>query len=701
MKQPDSTQHRHRSIAAVALVFALVGGHPVAAQDEAPDRERWNAPETLRIVDRAIGARKHAFADSSLTRFEAQAQGHIYFLGSFRGEREVVRADQVALQVRWQAPDNAIQTIIGRRHEIRLPTRIQYHIDHLSLVLDNFGDRVILGEGDEVRDVLHPAAPAALREYEYRLVDSLEFRIRDRSARVYHLEVRPLDPEAAGVVGSMYVDRESGAIARLRITFTAAAYRDRELDNIALDLRSAFWEGRYWLPAEQDVEITRSLSWLDFPVESVIRTRLVVQEYDFDPDDDWIVGPGSRVATLPEDRLDDFELWESSLYEGPLDPGDRSDEELDRALKNARGLVGPDILGGNDALQFSLPDVSSGLRLRRAEGALLGAGGRYNIDDGTSVTLWGGYATGLERLEARAAFEHTFGSVRTRLEGFTRAYRDVGPFPAASGVGQTLGLAFEGEDYSDPFFEDGGRLSFARAGSGVGAEIGVSVRRQQSASLVVESVIAAGGDLRPVRPIDDGELVELDVALEVPMGPALGAEWSVGIAAEGATSGLGNFGYSRARLTLLAERDGREGRWGWRSEWTAGAAGGKLPAQRLFLLGGRGTLPGYDFRPWGGDRVALWRAEVSREIAWPWVVLRAMGAAGWVDVTAAGAESAERFGVIPTQDIRSSIGGGLGLLYDMVRFDVVKGLGGAGTSDPFTGDWAVLLTLNPRFWGVL
>ena len=227
--------------------------------------EGWNGPRALQLIRRAQEARAYAYADSSLRSFYAEAQGHVYFLGEFRGEREVIRADQLALDVRWQAPDRAVQLIVGRRHEIRLPTDVRYHIDHLALVLDNFGDRIRIGDGDEVSDVLHPAAPASHETYEFRLADSLEIRIRDRTARVFELEVRPVDVRVPGVVGSVFVDRASGAIARMRLTFTKTAYVDRAIVGIVLDLRSAFWDGRYWLPAVQDLEITRSISWFEFP----------------------------------------------------------------------------------------------------------------------------------------------------------------------------------------------------------------------------------------------------------------------------------------------------------------------------------------------------------------------------------------------------------------------------------------------------
>jgi hypothetical protein len=72
-----------------------------------------------------------------------------------------------------------------------------------------------------------------------------------------------------------------------------------------------------------------------------------------------------------------------------------------------------------------------------------------------------------------------------------------------------------------------------------------------------------------------------------------------------------------------------------------GAAGDGLPPHRAFVLGGRGTLLGDDFRAWGGRRAALlhleWRAPVPfvRMAAGPYartpgtITLAPYAAAGW------------------------------------------------------------------------
>jgi hypothetical protein len=74
-----------------------------------------------------------------------------------------------------------------------------------------------------------------------------------------------------------------------------------------------------------------------------------------------------------------------------------------------------------------------------------------------------------------------------------------------------------------------------------------------------------------------------------------------------------------------------------------GAAGDGLPPHRAFVLGGRGTLLGDQFREWGGRRAALahleWRAPVPfvRMAAGPYartpgtITLAPYVAAGWSD----------------------------------------------------------------------
>lgn len=678
----------------------------------------WDSPEALRLAERAIEARAHAFADSSLVSFRATAQGHVYFMGQLEAEREVIRADQIALDIRWQTPDRALQTIVGRRHEQRLPGEIRYHLDHLSLVLDNFGDRIRMGDGDEVRDAPHPAAPDALSHYEYQLADSLEIRIQGRRSRVFELRIRPRNPDEAAVVGSVFVDRGTGAIARMRLTFTRASYRDPNLVQIALDLRSGLIEGRYWLPVEQDLEITRAVRWFDFPVSSVIRTRLEVDRYEINGGIDLVVAAGSRVATYPDDVLEAFDAWREPLYGGPIDESDRSDEELDRAIRDATELVRSRPLVGGSRLQLWMPGISSALRVRRSEGLFAGSGLLYRPTPGVRARLWSGFATGASRGEIALALGFPIGLWDLEIEGRGQSLEDVGDRPAA-GVTQTLGLLLTGEDYTDPFFED--RVTASLAGPiGRGRiGLGLSYRNQRRADLAVDDALIGSDPTRPIRPIDEGELVALDADLRLPLGEVGGGRVSTRLEAEAATSAVGDFGFARARGSLRWDRDRLASPWSGSAELSVGASAGDVPAQRLFLMGGRGTLPGYGFRPWGGDRMVFLRGEVARTVAHPWLRVRASAATGWTDLSDAGADAAARFGVVETGGLESSVGVGVGLFWDLIRVDVVRGLGGdpvpsfeppieAGgpptleeLRPPTLGRWLLQISIDPAWWSIL
>ncbi len=698
--------HTAAATAAASLCFAaaIQGQGIPTPSDPGPEvggGDGWDSEAALLLADRAIAARRHAWADSTLQRFRADVQGHVYYIGDFLGERHVIRADQLALDVRWQNPDRTMQTIVGRRHELRLPTTVAYHLDHLFLILDNFGDRIRLGDGLEIRNVLHPAADAARTFYEYRLADSLEIRLRDRTARVFELEVRPREATDAGAVGSLFVDRETGAIARMRLTFTPAALRDPQIVRLVVDLRSALWEGRYWLPDEQDVEITRSLPWFDFPLETMVRTRLRVLDYAFDEAAAVSLGPGQLVYSYPEADLARFEDWEGSLYSGPLEGGS-ADGDLGGVVADARRLLRRQALTGGRRWQLALPNASGGIRARRSEGLFVGAGSVYRANDLTRVSFHGGHAIGAARPQGSLGLRRRLGQVEVEVDGWLRARRDVGP-AAAAGVLRTLALVADGEDYEDPYLASGGRIGVARRAGSARWRVGASLERHRSAELVVRTEPFEDRPLRPVRPVDEGTLARLEAGLAVELGGGPGARWGLEFTGEAAARGIGvgDFGYTRATVALRAARGSPAGAWHWESDVAFGFTGGELPVQRLFLLGGRGTLPGHGFRAWGGDRMALARAEVSRDIAPSWLRLRASGAIGWAGVGGTGQDAARRFCVGGSEGLRASAGLGLGLFYDILRLDLMRGLGGDPSREGRSGNWVVLLSVDPRFGGIL
>ncbi|HEY8197616.1 MAG TPA: hypothetical protein VIG04_11580, partial [Gemmatimonadales bacterium] len=139
--------------AALVLSAILLTSHlsPLTAQE-------WNSPETLTLVHRAVDRRLAVQADSALTSYRARAHGFLFFLAQVgEGLTEpprLVKADELDVEVYWRAPDRSKQVILGWRDGTFLPTDINYHRDHLGIVTNNFGDRIRIGEGDEVRDAV-------------------------------------------------------------------------------------------------------------------------------------------------------------------------------------------------------------------------------------------------------------------------------------------------------------------------------------------------------------------------------------------------------------------------------------------------------------------------------------------------------------------------------------------------------------------
>ena len=681
------------------------------------DTAGWDGERVMALVDRAIEARRAAWADSSLHNFEARVEAHVYFLAGLGGEaaagsgapaggepspgagvEHMVRADQLALRVRWKAPAASLQTIVGRRSEKRLPTRIRYHIDHLSLVLENFGRRIRIGEGTEVRDVLHPVAPGATSFYRYRLADSLGIEMPGRSTTVYRVQVRPRDPDRPGVVGSVFLDGATGAVARMRFTFTPSAYRDPTVASITVDLRSALHDGRWWLPAEQWVDIRRSASWLAFPLTGVIRTHLEVRDLRVNVPHMPELPEGGKVVTLGHASLHRYDRWSDGLYDDPAASGLRGTLGPEEVRSEARRLVGAGVLGGRGRVRPSVPDVSSAVRARRSEGLFLGAGARWRVDDVRSLEAHAGWPFEARRPEWRLGYAGPLGGGRVHLEAYGNRFTDIGPFAAAVGVVASTGFVASGEDFTDPYFRSGARLAVTWSLAGGRLSAGVRAERQRRALLVA---LPPGDEVvRPVRPIREGDLAALQLGWRRPFAGPLAGTFEARADLLGSTDAIGDFAFTRAGAAV----EGRSGPalepWGWEVELGLAAAAGSPPPQALLLLGGRGTVPGYPFRAWGGDHAAFGRLAVSHDLVGPWVRLRAIGAAGWAGWGGAGAAAAETWrsgppgvGIRESRGVRTSLGCGVGIADGLIRVEAVRGLDG--------GVWEWMVSVDPRLGKIL
>jgi hypothetical protein len=658
----------------------------------------WDGARVLELMERARTRRLLPARDTTLRNYSARAEGFVYFYLDRREteERTLVKVDQVALEVFWAPPNRTKQRIVGLRDASRLPNRMHYHLDHLTVVQDGFGDVIRMGDGDEVGDVPHPAAQGSDSIYEFRLADSLSLQLPGATEpiRVYEVEVRPRRTDRSALIGSVFVDRARGDIVRMTFTFTPASYVDRRLDYISVSLDNGLWEGRYWLPHEQTLQIRRQIPELDFAAGAVIHGRMRISDYVFNDTVPDRTFHGYPVTAVPPGERARFD-FERGIFDDLNDAGLAPPGDLGHVRRQAAALLGTSRLTGLPHWRLSIGGASSALRYNRAEGLALGAGVAYAPGPAWRGDAHLGYAFGAERPWGSLAMRTGLGrgtNAAARL--FLREPRDLGVRPGLPGVVNTISAALFGDDYLDPFYASGAELS---VGGSLGrtwrGSVGVAAERHRSAVLTQDTPPFRTSDsFRGVLPIDDGDVVTLGLGLSRFMPDPRAADWGVTFHAElGTPEATLDAAYIRPTASAVVQRLSSDHRRSLLVTVSAGAVSTPAPAQKLFLLGGLNTLPGYDYRAFAGTRFGLLQAEATVSLLEPWLAGRLLSAAGATG-GATGDAARDARGIGTTSGIRSSAGAGLSLFWDLLRLDAVRGLNG--------GSWRLQLSFHRDFWDI-
>ncbi|MCU0620548.1 MAG: hypothetical protein MUC69_03485 [Gemmatimonadales bacterium] len=688
---------------AAAMALCLV---PAVATAQA-----WDAPAVTALLDRA--AVRRAATDSSLRAWSAEATGTLRFLVDI-GETgllgpRVVKAEQLATQVHWRAPGTTEQRIVGRRDTALLPADVGFYRDRYGIVTNNLGDLVRLGDGNDVRDLPHPLSRAGRERHSFALADSLALSLPGRRVEVYEVLVRPREDGAAAMVGSLYLDRESGDLVRLAVTFTSAAILDRRIERLTLVLENLLVEGRYWLPLRQEVEVVRRDTWLDFPLRGIVRGGWQVCCHDVIADtatrslpplpaDGRVVsrGPGGVIRLAPDDTTA-AHPWPDGMDDAlAADEAMLTDAEQREVRERAETLV------QGRALDRALAGVSGRrisdfARFNRVEGLALGAGARLPVAAGWSLGARASYGFGDQ--EAKAWGDVTWRprtGLALRLEG-GRIYRDASDVAEVSGVRNSLGAALFGDDNINPYDVRG-------VGIGVEWDLGVRDRvllqlgGERQAPLAVE-VQPVWGSFGPTIPATALDALRLDATLEHRLGTGpLGGRWGFRLdlrtAALSPRDGSGDGAVLRGVATVAWERGAGPGTL--LLAGVLGAVGGGLvPSQELLRFGGITTGPGYPFHAFAGRVGWSQRVEWRAPVPFPSVTLLSYGRspphvtlAPYAHVACMAQRDGGPDGCWP------SVGDGALFLFDLLRLDVAIGL-----RDP--GGWRVGLDVSRLLWGVL
>ena len=478
--------------------------------------QAWNAPDALALVRRAVGRRAEVQADAMLRSYRTRAHGFVFFLAQVgEGLTEpprLVKADELDVEVYWQAPDRSKQVISGWRDGAFLPTDIHYHRDHLGIVTNDFGDVIRIGEGDEVRDVPHPLSAAGPDLYDYALGDSLVIRTGADAIRVRRVEVRPRDFARPMVVGTLYLDAETAALVRFRFSFTPAAYLDRQLEDISIVLENGRYEGRYWLPYRQDVEIRRRTTWLDFPARGIIRARWEIGDYDLNPALPQSLFTGAAIGGLHSAQADTGQ-WGRPLADavaGVAQPV--TEQDMDALRAEAERIAGARVLSGLPASRPAIGSVSDLAKVNRVQGLALGIGGVLGLSE-RRVELRPSIGFGTADERVTGGLSVSVGQGATQLTAFAeRQLRDISDQPVIAPILNSFTAQESGNDYGDYALLERGGIGLRHRLSGR-TSIALELAAEESHS-VSTAATPANGEYRANPPLGAGSLRIARVALE-------------------------------------------------------------------------------------------------------------------------------------------------------------------------------------------
>ncbi|HXY29660.1 MAG TPA: hypothetical protein VEI06_03035 [Gemmatimonadaceae bacterium] len=689
-----------RAACCIIVVCALAGAHVATAQ-------QWNDSTTRALVARATARRAQQLADTALSDYTATAHGYLTFLAQVgEGLREppkVVRADELVLEVYWRSPNLSKQRIIGRRDTLPLPTDIQYHRDHLGIVQNNFPNIIRLGEGDEVRDVPHPLSDVGFALYDFVIHDSLSIKLPDRTIGVYEVQVRPKQPEQPRLVGAIYIDTATAEVVRMAFNFTRPAYLDEQLEDISVVLENALVGGRFWLPREQEIEIRRTGTWLDFPVRGIIRGRWEVCCYQLNNGLSPAIFAGPEIVQAPARELARYPWTGRILDSLPPDVRAVTDADVQRVQEEARELVRRQALARPAGAAITGTQISDFVRVNRVEGLAVGGGAVLRFGEGLSVGLSGRWGFDDEQAKGRLAFRAQWATGRSVELFAEREYRNASDFQERSLLVNSFASQEFGSDFTQPYDVRGAGVGF-ELGRIPGTRIRLAGAWERQGALSVHATPFTG-EYEPTIPawsIDEARfslLVDRPTTLsllgtEVRLRAEVRGGWFTG---HDTTFSEASPTFARVVAAVNVERPIGDQRLVLATLVGAVTARPDVPPQEYIFVGGPTSLPGFDYSRFASRFAASQRIEWHAPVPFFAVPLGAFGsspatmtlapfaAVGYVDRSAPFAAPAE--GWYP------SVGLGALFFYDLLRFDIARGLR--------DGAWTFEFDVTRLLWPIL
>jgi hypothetical protein len=335
--------------------------------------------------------------------------------------------------------------------------------------------------------------------------------------------------------------------------------------------------------------------------------------------------------------------------------------------------------------------VSDFVHVNRVEGLALGANVMQHLGGGLSVV--GGATYGFSdhgwKPRGGVAYRRPSGAGLT-LTAY-RTLHEVSDLPERSGVINSFAAQEFGSDYSDLYRVRGAALTMASSLFWpIRGSFELAVERHDSASVHATPVT---GSYAPTLPLPAFRETRLTVGADIPTrtigGTTLRLQTRVS-AIRGHTIGSG-YNHTWLRGSLLGEATHAFGEQTLLVRTTAAALSNSTaaPPEHRVFFGGPITGPGYDAHS------LVSRAALSQRLEWqfkvPFVGIP-LGAWGRAPATLTVAPYANAVW-LEGSALRPSVGVGALTLFDLLRFDVAKGIK--------DGRWIFSFDVSRDFWAIL
>jgi hypothetical protein len=202
---------------------------------------------------------------------------------------------------------------------------------------------------------------------------------------LYEVKVRPKNDRQPRIIGAVYIDRDDAQVVRMAFNFTRAAFLDKALEDLFVIIENSLVNGRFWLPRQQQIEIRRGGTWLDYPIRGIIRGRWVIGDYAVNTGLSPAMFSGPEIVLAPKAERDTLRFGGRILDSLPRTSGSSPTPKCAACRRGARARAcagAPPPQG----LTLSALGLSDFARLRPRRGIRLWRGIAFALRSGLSAS---------------------------------------------------------------------------------------------------------------------------------------------------------------------------------------------------------------------------------------------------------------------------------------------------------------------------